>query len=80
MLRLMNKDQIEGQWRQVSGRLTSAWGEATHDLGKRISGNGKRLVGVLQSRFGALKQEADKTNWMDNLPSNTTVENVEKSL
>ena len=72
----MNKNELEGQWRQVTGHLTSAWGAASHDLGKRLSGNGKRLLGVLQSRFGALEEQAakDKASWINRAPANTAAE------
>jgi uncharacterized protein YjbJ (UPF0337 family) len=67
----MNWDQIEGQWHQVKGNLKSKWGKLTDDDVKNLSGKRELLVGKLQTRYGILKDEAERQadEWVAKLPS-----------
>jgi uncharacterized protein YjbJ (UPF0337 family) len=56
----MNWDQIEGQWHQVKGNLKSQWGKLTDDDVQSIAGKKEKLLGVLQQRYGVVKDEAEK--------------------
>jgi uncharacterized protein YjbJ (UPF0337 family) len=56
----MNWDQIEGQWRQLTGRVKSTWGKATDDDVKNAAGKSRLLLGKLQERYGVLKDDAEK--------------------
>jgi len=56
----MNWDQIEGQWHQVKGTLKSKWGKLTDDDVKNVAGKRELLVGKLQTRYGIVKDEAEK--------------------
>jgi uncharacterized protein YjbJ (UPF0337 family) len=56
----MNWDRIEGQWRQLTGQVKSAVGKATDDDVMNVAGKGRTLIGVLQSRYGVLKDDIDK--------------------
>jgi uncharacterized protein YjbJ (UPF0337 family) len=62
----MNWDQIEGQWRQLAGRMKSTWGKATDDDAKNVAGKGRQLLGKLQERYGELKGDAERQvdGWM----------------
>ena len=56
----MNWDQIEGQWQQVTGNLKSQWGKLTDDDVKNVAGKKDALIGVIQERYGILKDDAEK--------------------
>jgi uncharacterized protein YjbJ (UPF0337 family) len=66
----MNWDQIEGQWHQVKGNVKSNWGKLTDDDMQSLSGKREHLVGKLQSRYGILKDEAERQAdaWIAKLP------------
>ena len=44
----MNNDILEGQWRQLRGRIKEWWGDLTDDDLDRIAGKSDRLIGKLQ--------------------------------
>ena len=56
----MNSDQIEGKWKQVSGKVKEKWGKLTDDDITVINGKKEQLVGRIQERYGIAKQEAEK--------------------
>jgi uncharacterized protein YjbJ (UPF0337 family) len=56
----MNWDQIEGQWHQLKGHAKSRWAKLTDDDVDNIAGKRTLLLGKLQTRYGVLKDEAEK--------------------
>jgi len=56
----MNWDQIQGQWKQLTGQVKAKWGKLTDDDLTTISGKREQLTGVLQSRYGLAKEQAEK--------------------
>jgi uncharacterized protein YjbJ (UPF0337 family) len=54
----MNKDQFEGSWKQVKGRLKEFWGDLTDDEIDKMSGSYDRFVGTIQEKYGKSKEEA----------------------
>ena len=56
----MNWDQIEGQWHQVKGGIQAQWGKLTERDVQSIEGKKEVLLGVIQQRYGVLKDEAEK--------------------
>jgi uncharacterized protein YjbJ (UPF0337 family) len=56
----MNSDQIEGKWKQFSGKVKEKWGKLTDDDLTQIAGNKDQLVGIIQERYGVKKEEAQK--------------------
>lgn len=48
----MNKDVLEGKWRQLKGTIKTKWGKLTDDELDQIEGNYDRLVGKVQERYG----------------------------
>ena len=56
----MNQDTFEGKWKQLAGKVKTAWGELTDDDVAKVNGNAQRLSGILQERYGRSKEEADK--------------------
>jgi uncharacterized protein YjbJ (UPF0337 family) len=55
----MNWDQIEGKWKQWSGKVRAKWGKLTDDDIEVIAGRRDQLVGKIQERYGVTKEEAD---------------------
>jgi uncharacterized protein YjbJ (UPF0337 family) len=56
----MNKDQVEGNWKQFSGKVKEKWGKLTDDDLTQIAGKKDQLVGRIQERYGIKKEEAQK--------------------
>lgn len=55
----MNKDQVEGQWKIISGRIQRFWAEGLDDQTGLIRANATEIVGRLQKEFGLAKEEAE---------------------
>lgn len=55
----MNWDQIEGNWKQYKGQLMSKWGKLTDDDIESINGKRTELLGLIQTRYGRAKEQAD---------------------
>lgn len=58
--RVMNWDQIKGNWKQMSGDAKAKWGELTDDDLKQAEGDRDKLVGRVQERYGIEKEEAQR--------------------
>lgn len=56
----MNWDRIEGNWKQLSGKVKVQWGKLTDDQLDVIAGKREQLVGRLQEQYGIGKDEAEK--------------------
>ncbi|HXX13794.1 MAG TPA: CsbD family protein [Candidatus Eremiobacteraceae bacterium] len=56
----MNWDQIEGKWKQYSGKVKATWGKLTDDDLTTIKGKRDELVGRLQQRYGIAKDQAER--------------------
>jgi uncharacterized protein YjbJ (UPF0337 family) len=50
---------VQGQWRQLRGKIREQWGNLTDDDLDRVNGQYDQLVGVLQERYGYGKAEAE---------------------
>ena len=61
----MNWDQIQGNWKQVTGKVQAQWGKLTDDDLNVVAGRREQLAGVIQERYGVAKDEAEKqlTEW-----------------
>lgn len=55
----MNKDTIEGKWKQLKGEAKVQWGKLTDDDLDVIAGHKDKLVGKLQEHYGKSKAEAE---------------------
>ncbi len=62
----MNKDQLEGQWKQMKGSAKEKWGKLTDDDLDEIQGRQQVLVGKIQERYGHDREAAKKAvdSWM----------------
>jgi uncharacterized protein YjbJ (UPF0337 family) len=67
----MNWDQVEGNWKQFRGRVKEKWGDLTDDDLDKIAGRRDRLEGVLQERYGKLREDVKEEvdEWMKAQPS-----------
>lgn len=65
----MNKDIIEGNWKQLKGKVQQKWGELTDDDFDVIAGKRTELAGRVQERYGITRDEAEKQvkEWEDSL-------------
>jgi uncharacterized protein YjbJ (UPF0337 family) len=56
----MNKDTIEGNWKELKGRVKEQWGKLTDDRLDEIAGKREQLAGEIQQAYGVSRDEADK--------------------
>lgn len=56
----MNWDQIEGNWKKLTGQARQKWGKLTDDDLDRIEGNKEELEGRIQERYGKTRDEAER--------------------
>lgn len=56
----MNQDRIEGNWKQVKGKVKEQWGKLTDDDLDVIAGKRDQLMGRIQERHGIAKDEAEQ--------------------
>jgi uncharacterized protein YjbJ (UPF0337 family) len=63
----MNTDQLAGQWKQLKGKAQAKWGDVSGDEWDSIEGRREQIVGLVQSRYGRAKAEAEKEvdDWLD---------------
>ena len=63
----MNREQLEGRWKQLKGSARSQWGKITDDEMDQINGNAEQLEGKVQERYGKSKEEAreEVNKWLD---------------
>lgn len=55
----MNWDQISGRWKQWAGQAKERWGKFTDDDLTRIAGRREHLAGLLQEKYGYVREKAD---------------------
>lgn len=51
-------DRIEGNWKQVAGKVKEQWGNLTDDDVAQLNGKREQLEGLLQNRYGYSKDKA----------------------
>jgi uncharacterized protein YjbJ (UPF0337 family) len=56
----MNTDTLEGQWKQLRGKVRERWGELTDDELDQIAGKRDQLVGKIQEKYGYARDEAER--------------------
>lgn len=56
----MNKEQVEGKWAQLIGKVQAKWGKLTHDDVTVIAGRREQLQGKLKELYGISKEDAEK--------------------
>ncbi|ATQ67040.1 MULTISPECIES: CsbD family protein [Methylosinus] len=65
----MEWNQVQGNWKQVKGKIKEKWGDLTDDDLTKIEGNREQFEGALQSRYGQSKEAARKEidDWLKTL-------------
>lgn len=78
----MNWDQIEGNWKQMAGRVKEKWGLLTDSEILAAAGKREQLAGLLQERYGYAKQQADQAldEFSDELNSTPGIERPKSSF
>ena len=56
----MNWDRIEGNWKQLKGKVQEQWGELTDDDFDVVGGRRDQLAGKIQQRYGIAKDDAER--------------------
>ena len=56
----MNWDRIDGNCKQVTGKVKEQWGKLTDDDITQINGNREQLEGKIQARYGHAKDQVRK--------------------
>lgn len=54
----MNKDILQGQWKQIRGEAKAWWGKLTDNDLDRVAGKFDVLVGILQEKYGYSRERA----------------------
>lgn len=63
----MNRDVLQGNWKQLKGNIKEQWGKLTDDDLMQAEGNFDQLVGRIQERYGYSRDEAQRRldEWLD---------------
>jgi uncharacterized protein YjbJ (UPF0337 family) len=81
---LMDWNRVEGNWKQMKGKVKEKWGNLTDDDLDRVAGQRDQLEGIIQERYGIAKDQArkDVDDWFKTLPwvARRTVKPVEGPL
>jgi len=56
----MNRDRVEGNWKQFSGKVREQWGRLTHDDSGVDAGRRDQLAGSIQARHGMSQEETER--------------------
>jgi uncharacterized protein YjbJ (UPF0337 family) len=56
----MNRDIIEGNWKQVKGRIKAKWGRLTDDEIEEAEGDYDVLCGKIQEAYGLSREEVER--------------------
>ena len=54
----MDWNRIEGNWKQMRGKVQEQWGKLTNDDLDLINGRRDQLEGKIQERYGYAKDQA----------------------
>lgn len=56
----MNRDILQGKWRELRGQIKAKWGQLTDDELDEIGGNYDALVGRIQQKYGYARDEVER--------------------
>ncbi|MCE5259437.1 MAG: CsbD family protein [Chloroflexi bacterium] len=56
----MNKDILEGKWKQVRGQAKEWWGKLSDDDLDKVQGRSEQLIGLLQEKYGYTRERAEE--------------------
>jgi uncharacterized protein YjbJ (UPF0337 family) len=63
---IVDWNRVEGNWKQVKGKVKEKWGQLTDDDLNVIAGRRDQLEGKIQERYGLAKDQVrkDVDDWM----------------
>jgi uncharacterized protein YjbJ (UPF0337 family) len=63
----MNEDTLQGQWKQLQGKVRQQWGKLTDDDVAQIKGSSEVLRGKIQEYYGRSREQAeeDVSKWLE---------------
>jgi uncharacterized protein YjbJ (UPF0337 family) len=56
----MNRDRIEGNWKQFKGNVQQHWGKLTGDHLDIVAGKRDQMAGAIQKSYGISRDEVKK--------------------
>jgi uncharacterized protein YjbJ (UPF0337 family) len=56
----MNADILQGQWKQMKGKMKEKWGKLTDSDWDQVAGRRDQLIGKLQQHYGYTREQAEK--------------------
>jgi len=56
----MNRDRLEGKWKQLWGSAREHWGRLTDDGLSVVAGRHNQLAGKYQEQYGISKEEGER--------------------
>ena len=56
----MNKNEIEGRWLQLKGKIKEEWNDLTDDELEEAEGETMQIIGKIQAKYGITKEAAEK--------------------
>jgi uncharacterized protein YjbJ (UPF0337 family) len=68
----MDWTRLEGNWKQMRGRVKERWGKLTDDDLNAIAGRRDQLEGLIQERYGYARERARREieDWFRSMESN----------
>ncbi len=57
---MLNRDILEGNWKQLKGKVKQQWGKLSDDELDRMDGSAEELAGLIQKHYGHTREEARK--------------------
>ena len=56
----MNRDRLEGKWKQFSGSVRERWGRLTDDQLSVVAGRHDQVAGRYQEKYGVAREEGKR--------------------
>ena len=56
----MNKDIVDGKWKELRGQFKEWWGKLTDNELEQAGGNAEQIVGLLQQKYGYTREHAEE--------------------
>jgi uncharacterized protein YjbJ (UPF0337 family) len=56
----MNRDQVEGNWTEIKGKIKKKWGKLTDDELAQSEGKRDELIGRIQKHYGDTRENIEK--------------------
>jgi uncharacterized protein YjbJ (UPF0337 family) len=56
---MLNEETWKGKWNEIKGEIRTKWGKMTDDELEQSKGNSTSIIGLIQQRYGAKKEEVE---------------------